>query len=131
MRLRSGVGSTEVPVPLPPPELLPRQPAGCFSRCCDRDVALRGQKDVCEVADLSSQVLGAAGWASPFPASPKEQSSARKMQQKAAPWSLALLPQARALHAATCRYLFLCVGPFCSVGRLCPAGRAPEGTKRG
>lgn len=83
------------------------------------------------MADLSSRVLGAAGWASPFPVSPKGQSSARKMQQKAAPWSLALPPRARALHTATRGCLFLCVGPFCSVGRLCPAGRAPEGTKRG
>lgn len=42
MRLRSGVGSTEVPVPLPPPELLPWQPAGGSARCCDRDMVPRG-----------------------------------------------------------------------------------------
>lgn len=42
MRLRSGVGSREVPAPLPPPELLPRQPAGGSARCCDRDAVLRG-----------------------------------------------------------------------------------------
>lgn len=130
MRLRSGVGSTEVPVPLPPPELLPRQPAGCFSRCCDRDVALRGQKDVCEVADLSSQVLGAAGWASPFPASPKGQSSARKMQQKAAPWSLALPPRARPGPARSHLWMFVPLrGAFLLRGEALPSWESTRGNQ--
>lgn len=84
-----------------------------------------------EGTDLSSQVLGAPRWTSPFPASLKGQSSAQKMQQKAVPWSLALLPRAQALHTAIHGCLYHCVGPFCSGGWLCPAGRAPEGTERG
>lgn len=113
--------------------------------CCHRlncclgslRVALRGAaigtwcpEDAREVADLSSQVLGAAGWASPFPASPKGQSSARKMQQKAAPWSLALPPRARPGPARSHLWMFVPLrGAFLLRGEALPSWESTRGNQ--